>query len=98
MGANYEDIKAYLLGGPDEAARESIDVRLIEDEDFATEIRAIEDELIERYIDGELSEEDAAKFRSNYLVTESRADRVKELAALRTAVARNRVAPTEKII
>jgi hypothetical protein len=95
MGPNYEDIRSYLLGNLAESERESIDLRIIEDEDFGVEARAVEDQLIESYIDGELNDEETANFRSNYLVSEARANKVRELAALRSAVARKQDAPAE---
>jgi hypothetical protein len=86
MSSNYHDIKEYLLGGlgPDE--REGIELRVIEDGDFAEEALAAEDALIESYVDGELAEADAARFRAEYLTTDERVRRVKDFVALRAAV------------
>ena len=89
MNSNYDDTKEYLLGGLDPGGRESIELRVIEDEEFGTEAMAAEDQLIESYLDGELSEDDVRRFTSSYLVTEERVRRVKELAALRAAVSRS---------
>ncbi len=88
MNSNYDEIKEYLLGRLDPEARESIELRIIEDEEFGFEAMAAEDHLIESYLDGELSDDDAGRFGSTYLVNEVRVQRVKELAALRAAVSR----------
>lgn len=88
MRSDYENIKEYLLGGLDAQERESIELRIIEDEEFSVEALAAEDELIESYVDGDLNGNDEGRFRSDYLTTEERVRRVKEFAALRAAIAR----------
>ena len=96
MNANYDQIKGYLLGDLSTEECEKIDLRIIEDDDFAVEALAAEDLLIESYIDGELSEADAMKFRSNYLINETRARQVKEFVALRAAASAIANRPAER--
>ena len=88
MSANYDEIKDYLLGRLDPAELRSVDLRLIEDEDFGSDAMAAEDALIESYVDGELTDDEAGLFRSNYLTTEARAQRVREFVSLRAAAVR----------
>ena len=88
MSANYDEIKDYLLGRLDPVELRAVDLRLIEDEDFGSEAMAAEDALIESYVDGELTDDEAGLFRSNYLTTAARAQRVREFVSLRAAAAR----------
>ncbi len=97
MNLDYEDIKEYLLGSLSAAEREEIDLRIIEDTEFAIDTSAAEDHLIERYLDGELTDDESRLFRSDYLVTEQRARRVKEFAALRTLASRRAIEPPEAV-
>jgi len=85
MNSNHEDIRKHLLGDLGMEERENLESRIIEDDGFGMEALAAEDILIESYVDGELSDAEAEKFRSNYLTTEARVQRVKEFVALRAA-------------
>lgn len=89
MTSDEREIREYLLGGLAAEELERIDLRIIEDEEYGVEAMAAEDRLIESYLDGELSEEESEQFRTNYLTSEPRAQRVKEFAALRAAVVAN---------
>lgn len=89
MTSNERDIREYLLGGLTAEEQEPIDLRIVEDDDFSIEALAAEDRLIENYVDGELSDEDSERFRSNYLTSDARAQRVKEFVALRAVLAAN---------
>jgi tetratricopeptide (TPR) repeat protein len=58
-------IRAYLLGRiADEATLEEVELRLFTDDDYCTQMELAEDEIINDYVLGRLSAEDAASFES----------------------------------
>jgi len=58
-------VRAYLLGRiTDETTLEEIEARLFDDEDFCAQMELAEDEIINDYVLGRLSAEDAASFES----------------------------------
>ena len=58
-------IRAYLLGRiADEATLEEVETRLFSDEDYCTQMELAEDEIINDYVLGRLSAEDAASFET----------------------------------
>lgn len=65
-------IREYLLGILDEPARIQIEQRLLVDGKFAGEISIAEDELIEQYLDDELSDEERGHFTSHFLAAPER--------------------------
>lgn len=56
------DLRAYLLGRLDEPGAAVVEEKSIADEAFFEEIRNAEDELIDDFVRGELSPEDAERF------------------------------------
>ena len=75
-------IRRYLLGYSEPNAAESIEERLISDEGYLQEFSIITDELIEDYLDGALSEDEAARFKSHFLTTARRSRKVEIARAL----------------
>ena len=75
-------IRRYLLGYSEPNAAESIEERLISDEGYLQEFSIITDELIEDYLDGALSEDEAARFESHFLTTARRSRKVEIARAL----------------
>lgn len=74
----------YLLGGlPDEDA-ERVDELSVTDDDVAWQLRAVENDLVDAYVRGELSGDTLAKFCSSYLANPERRRRVEIANALRT--------------
>lgn len=90
MTSNERDIREYLLGGLAAEEQELVELRMIEDDDYGIEALAVEDRLIESYLDGELSDDESKRFRSNYLTSDARVKRVKEFVALRAVLVANR--------
>jgi anti-sigma factor RsiW len=62
-----ERLVAYLLGRLDADAREDVEVRYLRDEAFHDELQAVELDLIDRYVQGELAGEEAHAFERAYL-------------------------------
>ena len=65
-----KEIVDYLLGTlKDNEIRERIERQIMSDEEFATKIDVVEQELIEQYLDGELSADQARSFEKGFLST-----------------------------
>jgi tetratricopeptide (TPR) repeat protein len=63
-------LRQYLLGAPlDASQQQSIEERLLTDDDFCEEIDIAEDELIEQYLGNELSASERARFEQDFLNT-----------------------------
>lgn len=75
--------KDYFLGSLTNEAAAEIELRVIEDTDFAAELAGVEEDLIEEFLDNALSSKEASLFRTNYLNTEERAKNVEMTAMMR---------------
>lgn len=71
-----EDMTAYLLGNLPEVEAEKFDELSFTDEDFAVNLSATENDLIDSYIKGELVDESLARFENYYLATPQRREKV----------------------
>lgn len=87
---NKSIFKNYFLGSLNDDSAAKIELRVIEDADFAAEISVDEEYLIEDYLDNALSGEDKKRFLTNYLITEERRKNV-EMTALMRQYARDNV-------
>lgn len=81
--------KSYFLGSLTEESAANIELRVVEDAEFAAEISAVEENLIEDYLDDRLSTEDADLFRTNYLVTEVRLKNVEIINLIKSYAREN---------
>ncbi|MBI1763805.1 MAG: hypothetical protein HYR56_20455 [Acidobacteria bacterium] len=75
-----ERVFAYFLGELTAAESEQFEAQVFQDEDLAEQVFALEDELIELYLQQGLSTARRARFEQHYLTTAVRHERV-ELAA-----------------
>lgn len=84
QSGNVDSIRRYLLGDLSEPEREQVEERLMADEgELYQHLLIAEDDLIDEYVSGSLSEEEQAKFARRFLhVPELRQD-VRFAAALR---------------
>lgn len=71
-----ELLVAYLLGRLDADSREDVEGRYLRDAAFHDELQAVEVELIDRYVHGELTGEDAHAFEQAYLQSPQRGRKV----------------------
>ena len=69
-----KDIRAFLLGSPTDL-RDQIEERLFSDVDFLEIVNAEEEELIQDYIDGELSPDEIKAFETHFLISEERKEK-----------------------
>src|SRR5215475_10061974 len=79
---NDEDIIAYLLGELSDEEMENFEDRCFSEEDWRDQLEAVEGDLIDGYLRGELNPERKGHFEQNYLITEARRERVCVAAAL----------------
>ncbi len=100
-----EVLENYLLGASSETETERLDDLSITDDEVASRLRAIENDLVDAYVRGELSEERLSGFTSHYLASPMRREKVafsKTFLALadKAATARaediQRIAPESK--
>ena len=82
MALETEFIRRYLLGDASEAEREELAMSISE-HDFERDISIAENELIEEYLEGTLSNEEKELFESHYLSSDDHRDLVNELALLK---------------
>lgn len=73
---NQEVITQYLLGALPEVEKERLDELSVTSEEFADSLRASEKDLIDAYVQGELSGSMLAQFESHYLASPVRRERV----------------------
>lgn len=67
----------YLLGGLSEAQVEEFDELSIIDDEFASQLGEVENDLIDAYVRGELTRQAQAQFESRYLTSPRRREKVK---------------------
>jgi hypothetical protein len=79
-----KQVKAYFLGELAEEDTLNIEMRCFDDEGFAEQAFIVEDELIEAYLDGTLSNEECQHFEDNYLVTSARRTRLELVRNLKS--------------
>lgn len=69
-------IARYLLGELTEEQQIEIEDRAFSDREFMASVTAVENDLIDEYVRGEMSETDRRRFESRFLISESRRKRV----------------------
>jgi DNA-binding TFAR19-related protein (PDSD5 family) len=79
---NDERLIRYLVGLLDDEASERLDELSIADDQFASRLRAVEDDLVDAYVRGELSAEIRDRFESRYLSAAAGQDKVRFAEAL----------------
>jgi anti-sigma-K factor RskA len=89
------EIRRYLLGNIQvEDERRKIEKRLMLDDDYFEEILIEEDELIQDYVDDQLSTDERRRFEKHFFISEERRDKIKFARALRRYI--NEQYPSEK--
>jgi tetratricopeptide (TPR) repeat protein len=78
---NISELRAYLLGMPVAAKTEDIEKKFLLDHDGFGTLLDEEEELIEDYLDGELSSEERTAFENYFLLSDDRVEKL-DLARL----------------
>jgi hypothetical protein len=87
----------YLLGGLRVEERRQIEERYFDDDAFFQEMLIIEEELIDSYVNHELSAEEAEQFEKHYLTTPERYAQVEFASVLTATLSRlNRHSPPDE--
>jgi hypothetical protein len=71
-----QQITKYLLGALPEAEIEEFDEMSVSDENFAQQLRIVENDLVDAYVKGELSGEALKQFQTHYLESPLRREKV----------------------
>src|SRR5215470_19533317 len=91
----YDDrlLTRYLLGALPEEEAERLDELCIVDDELATRLQALENDLVDAYVRDEVSGDDRGHFESFYLSSPKRRRKVEFAAALLELEKRPAVAP-----
>ena len=76
-------IRSYLLNQLTSSKQQAVELQLLSDEAFADELEAVEDELIDEYLKGELSRKERVSFEKYFLAHESRQRKLQAGEALK---------------
>ena len=89
-----QTVRKYLLGTLDDTGElRRIEEKLMLDDDFAEHIAIAEDELIEQYLDGELSAPESEKFRQFFLAAPERKQKLTFIKNLKDHAAKTGIQP-----
>ncbi len=92
-----KEIKEYLLGFASRPeAMEKVEERLMTDEEYHNEMTAAEEELIQNYVDDELSVTEKAAFERHFLLSNERRERVEFARAFRKYIDEQEMPPAVK--
>jgi hypothetical protein len=86
---SHETIKSYLLGQMLEPEETEVEARLLTDREFYDELSIVEDELVDQYLGGALSDSERASFESHFVVSPERQQKVRFARALKKHVSVN---------
>jgi anti-sigma factor RsiW len=79
-------IRKYLLGDGSESEREQVEISFLTDREFHQRVDIVETELIDAFVDDELSEKDTRKFLDLFATPERR-QRIRIAATLKRGLA-----------
>lgn len=94
---NQQQITEYLCGSLSEAETGRFDELSFTDDEFADALKIAEDELVDAYVNGELGGERLEKFKSHYLATPLRREKVEFARNFQVFAAANAVQPTGEV-
>ena len=76
-------VRDYLLGLDQNGEQEKIEERLLTDDQFFEEFLATEEDLIQDYVDGDLTETEKKQFENHFLISPERQEKLKFAQSLR---------------
>src|ERR1043166_8921980 len=82
-------IRRYLLGDLYEKQQDEIEERLLTDDELHTQLLEVQDDLIDDYVSGVLSEGESKLFKRNFLLTPERLHKLRLSQALLNYVEEN---------
>lgn len=72
-----QEIKDYLLGTLDPARRTQLEERLMCEPDFYEELLAVEEDLVDQYLAGQLTKTEQDQFQTHFLITAERRQKLR---------------------
>ncbi len=95
MNANDNNLlRSYLLGALPEAETETCDELSFTDDAFVTRLQAVEEDLIDAYLQNELPQQEREQFQAYYLASPRRQEKVKFAQSFQSFAERQVFAPT----
>src|SRR6185437_13632529 len=88
-------LRDYLLGQVDESQREAIETALLTDDELFEELLAVEDEVIDSYLNDKLSAEARSHFEKHFFATPERLEQLQFARAFDRYVTSNASVPAE---
>jgi hypothetical protein len=76
------ELRRFLLGSMEDAEADAIRVRLLGEDELSDRMDLLEEELMEEFVDGDLSEEERARFIAYFLRTRERKARLQVIRGL----------------
>src|SRR6185437_6734294 len=73
---DMRSLRAYLLGSLSDAETERYDEKSFSDDDFNDLLNSVEHDLVDAYAGGELSGDELERFRTHYLASPRRRQKV----------------------
>lgn len=86
---NDDMIAGYILGDLPDEQIEQLDELAVADPEFFERVGSVENDLVDRYVNGELTEAESAGFASHYLASPLRLEKVNLARAFQEYAARN---------
>jgi hypothetical protein len=93
---DYDTIKGYLLGQTPAEDESELEARLLTDREFYEEVSIVEDELVDRYLRGDLSASEKERFESHFVSSAERKRKVRFARALRKYISVAEVSADEE--
>ena len=95
MNANDNNLlRSYLLGALPEAETETCDELSFTDDAFVARLQAVEEDLIDAYLQNELPQQEREQFQAYYLASPRRQEKVKFAQSFQSFAERQVFAPT----
>jgi len=99
MASNHDDqssVRRYLLHQLTDEEHQQIEQRLLTEDELFEQLQAAEDELIDQYITGSISKDDAEMFEKHFLATPERQQKLRFAKAFRRYVADHAIEQSQK--
>ncbi len=90
------DYKNYFLGLMSVKNAETLELRIISDDNVDAELLEAENDLIENYLDGKLANVELKAFNDNFLITNERRERVEFVRLMQSYAGKNTLEPETK--
>jgi len=94
LTTEQSDLRNYLLGDLQPEIQEVLEQRLLDDDETYQELLEAEDELVDEYVAGELTERERRSFETHFLKGVDRQTQVRFAKALQDYIGRHQIIPS----